>query len=154
VSERVNALADLFEQKSGDFLALVSALPADSWSRPFGNGDDRSTRVVAHHVAAGYEATLGAALALISGAELNLTMEMIHDGNAAHAAQFADVSREATLTLLRDNGASTVKALKSLTDAQLDSMVTFYFFGDAPVSGEALIKGLVFGHIDSHKDGF
>ena len=111
MSERVTGLADQFDQSSSAFLAKVTALSDEEWSTPL-NDDPRPAGVVAHHVADGYEATANALQALLGGVDLGLTWEMIHGGNAAHAAANHGVGREETLALLQSNSAKTLTMLR------------------------------------------
>ncbi len=60
MNERVEALANQFDQASNDFLTMATALSDSQWTLPFSNDDPRPAGVVAHHVASGYEATINA----------------------------------------------------------------------------------------------
>src|SRR4051794_41917341 len=85
MSERVEALANQFDQSSGDFLTLATALSDAQWTEPFANDDPRPAGVVAHHVASGYEATTEALHGLLAGVDLGFTWEVIHGGKGAPA---------------------------------------------------------------------
>ena len=149
MSDRVAAVADRFEQASSDFLARVEGLSDAEWVAAR-NGDPRSAGVVAHHVAVTYEATATILQALLRGRDLGLTIDMVHDGNAAHAEANHRVGKVETVALLRANAAHVSTVLRGLREEQLDQMVSFPLFGADPMPAQAIIDGLVIGHIGMH----
>jgi DinB superfamily len=153
MSERSETLARQFEAANAAFIAAVAGLSAEQWTTPLG-ADPRTAGVVAHHVASSYDATLGALQATIAGAPVHLTWAMIDAGNAEHAAAHGAAGKEETLALLRTNGATTAAALRGLSDADLDQMITFSLLSEQPMPAQALAEGLVVGHIGMHAGAF
>ena len=153
MSERANDLADQFAQASSDFLASVTALPESKWNIAL-SSDPRTAGVIAHHVASGYESTTSALQGLLAGIDLGLTWDVIHGGNAAHALEHHGVGQDETVSLLKANGARTESFIRALSDAQLDQMVDFSLFSEDPIPAQAVIEGLIIGHIRMHSADF
>jgi hypothetical protein len=149
MSERVTAVADRFNQASTDFLAKAEALSDEQWAASR-DGDPRSAGVIAHHVAVSYESTVNILRALLAGKELGVTMDMVHSENAAHAEANEGAGKDETVALLRSNAAHVLTALRGLREEQLDQLVSFPLFGADPMPAQAIIDGLVIGHIGMH----
>lgn len=78
-----------------------------------------------------------------------LTSEMINQGNAKHAEEYANVSKEETVALLRENGAFAANTIRGLSDEQLDRTAMLSLIGK-PMSTEQLIHFLSLGEIERH----
>jgi Mycothiol maleylpyruvate isomerase N-terminal domain len=106
MSERARNLAQQLEQANQSLIATVEGLSDTQW-RAKTPGDGRSVGVVAHHVATSHKSVAGLVGAIAHGhAVPTITMEMVHEGNAAHATQHANCTKAETLALLRQNGAT------------------------------------------------
>src|SRR5262245_66491611 len=104
MSERAGNLAQQLEQANHALIATVEGLSDAQW-RAKTPGDGRSVGVVAHHVAVSHKSVAGLVGAIAHGQPVpKITMEMIHEGNATHAAQHANCTKAETLALLRQNG--------------------------------------------------
>jgi hypothetical protein len=79
-----------------------------------------------------------------------LTMEVFDAANAQHARDFAEVSREETLELLRRDGAAVVSALRALSDEQLDRSAPMAFAGGQSWSAADVIERILIGHPTEH----
>jgi hypothetical protein len=74
-------------------------------------------------------------------------MEMIHQGNATHAAQHAHCTKAETLALLRQNGAAAVAAVRAFGDAELDRTATFPM---GTMSVAQVVERILTGHANDH----
>jgi hypothetical protein len=77
-----------------------------------------------------------------------LSAEFIDANNARHARQFANVGKQETLALLRENRAALARSIRNLDDAQLErTMVTFDGHG---MSVADMVQGAMIGHTQEH----
>jgi hypothetical protein len=151
MSARADALAKRFEEHNDAMIASVQNMSDADWSAPAGPEDPRSRGVVAHHVAMSYQPTFGLLQAIANGQGMPpFTWDMIHAGNAQHAAGAANVTRDETLAALREHGQQVASALRGLSDEQLDATARIPMMGDHDISAEQLGDFLVIGHIGMH----
>jgi uncharacterized damage-inducible protein DinB len=147
MSERARTLAQHLEQANHDLIATIEGLSDAQW-RTKTPGDGRSVGVVAHHVATSHKAVAGLAGAIAHGKPVPpITMEMIHEGNATHAAQHANCTKAETLALLRQNGAAAVAAVRAFSDTELDRTVQFPM-GTMTVA--QVVERVLTGHAQDH----
>jgi uncharacterized damage-inducible protein DinB len=125
MSERARTLAHQLEQANHALIATVEGLSDAQWHTKTPGGG-RSVGVVAHHVAVSHKTVAGLATAIAHGKPVPpITMEIINEGNAAHAAQHANCTKAETLALLRQNGGAAVATVRGFGDAELDRTVAF-----------------------------
>src|SRR5207244_4151298 len=71
--------------------------------------------VVAHHVAGGHEGISGIIKTVAGGKSVpGFTMDMLHDMNAKHAKEFANVSKAETIALHKKNAAAAAAVARGL----------------------------------------
>jgi hypothetical protein len=70
--------------------------------------------------------------------------------NAEQAAANAAMPRDQLLALLRDNGASAVAYVRSLSDDDLDRLTTRPMLGDRPLTAGQVIEMVLIGHAAGH----
>src|SRR5215212_11947043 len=129
MSERAAALADAFESANNQVIAAVEGCTPDQWGRTC-QDEGWSVGVAAHHVAVNHPIIAGLVQLVANGQPLPaITMEMIDAGNAQHAQEYANVSRDETLELLRRDGAAAASMVRGLTDEQLDRTAPMAFAG-------------------------
>jgi hypothetical protein len=105
---------------------------------------------VAHHVAAGHEGILGIIKTVAAGQSVpNFTMDMLHDMNAKHAKEFANVSKAETIALHKKNAAAAAAVVRGLSDADLGKSATV-LTGMPPMSVEQIIHGILLNHVEEH----
>ena len=133
---RAEDLVKRFEQTNQDLIKTVEGCSDAQW-RAQCAGEKWPVGVAAHHVAGGHEQIAGLALAIATGQPLPpITEEMMNQGNADHAKQFANCSKAETLDLLRSGGAKAASIIRGLSDAQLDRTGDFPAAGPDPVSAQ------------------
>ena len=99
-------------------------------------------------MAASHKAVAGLVEAIAHGQPVpTITMDMIHEGNAAHAAQHANCTKAETLALLRQNGAAAVATVRGLGDTELDRTVTFPM---GTLTAAQVVERVLIGHADDH----
>jgi hypothetical protein len=147
MSERAQNLAHQLEQANQALIATIEGLSDAQWKATT-PGDGRSVGVVAHHVASSHKAVAGLVGAIAHGQKVpTITMEMIHEGNAAHAAQFANATKAETLALLRQNGAAAVASVRGLGDTELERTVTFPM---GTMTAAQVVERVLIGHANDH----
>lgn len=150
MGNRAEALAKQFEQANNDVIAAVEGCSDAQW-KAMTKEEGWSVGVAAHHVAVSHSGVFGLAQAIANGQPLPpITRDMINQGNAKHAQEFAGCTKQETLDLLRANGAAAATGLRGLSDEQLDRSATFAPLGDAPVSAQQAIEMVLIGHPQSH----
>jgi hypothetical protein len=147
MSERARTLAQQLEQANHELIKTIEGLSDAQWHAKT-PGDGRSVGVVAHHVATSHKSVAGLASAIAHGQTVpNITMDMIHQGNAAHAAQHANCTKAETLALLRQNGGAAVATVRGFSDAELDRTVNFPM-GTMTVA--QVVERVLTGHAEDH----
>jgi hypothetical protein len=117
---RGEQLAAQLEQANNDVIATIEGLSDEQW-KAVTEEEGWSVGVLAHHIAVSHEGVGNLVQALANGAPVPpITMDVINAGNAQHAQQYANVSKEETLEVLRNGGARAVGMLRSLSDEQFD----------------------------------
>ena len=148
MAQRSQALADRFEQATRQLATTIERCSDAQWKTKT-TGEQWSIGVVAHHVAQSTEAVAGIVKLMATGQPLPpLTMEMIHQGNAEHAKQFANVGKDETLALLRKTSAAAAGTVRGLSDEQLAR--TAKVIGGATMSAEQMVERVLIGHVVEH----
>ena len=149
MAERAETLAAKIEQANSDAIATIEGMSGDQWTASC-EDEGWSVAVTAHHIASGYTPLTGLVQAVANGADLPaLTMDMIDQGNARHAEQFANCSKEETLEMLRSGGSAAAAAVRGLSDEQLDKSAVI-LEGEAEITTEQIIENLLIGSITGH----
>jgi hypothetical protein len=104
--------------------------------------------VTAHHVAVGYAAIAEMLRAATRGEARRPSFEQLHERNARHAEEYAEVGQAETIDLLRRNGAEAVGVVLGFDDAALEIVP-----GDPGGDGRSpavLIERVLIGHVRGH----
>jgi hypothetical protein len=146
---RAEQLAAQFEATTQDAIEAAQSCTDAMWRKPVPN-DGRTVGVVTHHMAAG-DVPIGSLVELMAnGRPLPpVTPEMINQGNATHAQQFANVTQDEAIAALRENGTNAAKMLRGLTDEQLDRSSDFL---GTQWTTERAIQQILIGHIAGHTE--
>lgn len=142
-------LARKFEETNRQFIQAVERCSEDKW-RSTPPGEQRSVGTIAHHVASSHMAIAGIAQSVGAGAPAPpITMEMIDQGNAQHASQNPNPSREETIGLLQRDGGKAAGVIRSMTDDQLAKTLTMPA-ADSPITTAQFIEMVGIGHPAGH----
>jgi hypothetical protein len=149
-TRRAAALADRLEQGARALIAVASGLGDAEWQKRI-PGDGRKIGVLVHHVATMYPLEIQLAQTLAAGNPVTgVTWEMVHQMNAAHAAENDAVTPEAALDLLRDNSAAAAEAIRALTDEELDRAAPISLNADAPLTCQFMLEDHAVRHSYHH----
>jgi hypothetical protein len=148
---RADMLAKQFEEKAGELTDTIDKLSDSDWKKVTA-AEKWSVGVTAHHVAGSHEPIAGMAKAVASGQTLPpFTMEMLHEGNAKHAKEFAGCTKAETLALQKKGVASAAATVRGLADAELDRTGTL--LTDMPaMSVRQIIESVLIDHVREHLD--
>ena len=144
---RTEQLLEQFETASAEFKSALAAVPEGKW-RTATPDDGRPLNVVAHHVASSHGPVANEVRRMADGEPAQLTMDMIHAGNAQHAQQFEGCTRDETLELHERTAREAAAVLRELTDEQLSRQADFLVGRTMTV--EQAIQGVLIGHPREH----
>jgi DinB superfamily len=149
-SRRANALAERLEQGAHALAALARTLTDPQWETRIPK-DGRTFGVVVHHVASMYPIEIQLAQALAAGSAIaGVSWDTVHEINAAHAKENAEVTRQAALDLLERNSADAAAAIRALSDEQLDRAATVSLNADAPLTCQFFLEDHAVRHSYHH----
>lgn len=138
-----------FQQTNDEIISTLEGVSEDKWNSQC-RDEGRSINVVAHHVGSSHKPIAGLAVAIATGQAMPpLTREMIDQGNAAHAQQFADASKQETLDLLRSEAEASSSMIRGLSDDQLAKTASSPLFG-GEMSSEQVLEAVWLGHPHGH----
>ena len=147
MSARAQELARRLDEANAELARAIEGC-SDATSRSACPEEGWAVGVTAHHVAVSHQQVAGLVQMIANGQQLPpFTMDMLNQGNAAHAEQAAGCTREETLKLLRENGPAASRAISGLSDEQLDRTAEMFM---GPMSAQALIEGAMIGHAIGH----
>ena len=145
---KAEALAKQYEAKVQEATGVFDRLSDADWKKT--TSEKWTVGVVAHHVAGGHEGISGIIKTVAGGQSMpNFTMDMLHDMNAKHAKEFANVSKAETIALHKKNGAAAAAVVRGLSDADLGKSATV-LTGMPPMSVEQIIHGILLNHVEEH----
>ena len=94
-----------------------------------------------HHVASMYPLEMVLAKMLAEGKPITgVTPAAIDEINALHAREQDAVTKETALALLRKNSAEAARAIRALSDEELDSAAPVSLNSDAPLTCQFLLE--------------
>jgi hypothetical protein len=145
---KAEALAKQYEAKVQEATGVFDRLSDADWKKT--TSEKWTVGVVAHHVAGGHEGISGIIKTVAGGQSMpNFTMDMLHDMNAKHAKEFANVSKAETIALHKKNAAAAAAVVRGLSDADLGKSATV-LTGMPPMSVEQIIHGILLNHVEEH----
>ena len=148
MAAKAEALAKQFEAKVQEATGVFDRLSDADWKKAA--SEQWTVGVVAHHVAGGHEGISGIIKTEASGKCVpGFTIDMLHDMNAKHAKEFANVSKAETIALHKKNAAAAAVVLRGLSDADLSKSGTV-LTGMPPMSVEQIINGILLNHVEEH----
>lgn len=145
---KAEALAKQYEATVQEANGVFDRLSDADWKKT--TSEKWTVGVVAHHVAGGHEGISGIIKTVAGGQSMpNFTMDMLHDMNAKHAKEFANVSKAETIALHKKNAAAAAAVVRGLSDADLGKSATV-LTGMPPMSVEQIIHGILLNHVEEH----
>jgi len=153
MNTRAEVLASTLEKGADALATFASDLTPAQWETRLPR-DGRKVGVVVHHVASLYPLEIELARKLAAGGALaELTWDAIHEMNAGHAREHDGVTREEAVALLRSNAAEAAKAIRTLTDDELDRVAPNSLYGGAPLTCQFMLEDHAVRHAFHHLEG-
>ena len=113
--------------------------------------DGRKVGVVVHHVASVYPLEIQLAQLVAGGQPIaGVTMDNVHEMNALHAKDEANVTKDVALALLQKNSNAAAAAIRALSDEQLDRAALASLYDDAPVTAQFVLEDHAVRHSYHH----
>jgi hypothetical protein len=147
---RSGQLADRLLKGAHALVEFARPLSEREW-RTAVPGDGRPVGVIVHHVASVYP--LEVRLAQMMAADtpiVGVTWATVHEMNAAHATEFADVTKDVALALLEANSADAADAIRALSDDQLTRAVPVSLYADAELTCQFMVEDHAVRHSYHH----
>ncbi|HZS61793.1 MAG TPA: DinB family protein [Gemmatimonadaceae bacterium] len=150
MSQRSEALAERLVQGAVALASFARSLTDAEWNTPIPR-DGRTVGTIVHHVATMYPLEIELARQIAAGqAVTGVTWDDVHHLNAQHAKEFADVTKDEAITLLARNGAVASRAIRALTDEQLDTAAPISLNADAPLTCQFMLEDHAVRHSYHH----
>jgi hypothetical protein len=150
MSQRANALADRLERGARALAEFAGTLSDPEWQTRVPK-DGRKVGVIVHHVASLYPLEIQLAQLLAGGKPIaGVTWDAVHEMNAGHAKEHDEVTKEAALELLRRNSEDAARAIRALTDAELDNAAAISLNDDAPLTCQFMLEDHAVRHSYHH----
>ena len=145
---RAEQLAKKFDEACREMNTTVEKLSDADWKKTT-SGEKWTVGVVAHHVAVSHAGIAGLVDMVAKGKPLpNMTMDMIHEGNAKHAKEHANTTKAETLALLKENGSKAAGVVRGLSDEELARKAKMPI-GQEMTSAQ-VIEGILINHVNEH----
>ena len=150
MSNRTHELVAAFERANQTIIEALEQC-SEEQLRAVCPGEGWPVVVAAHHVALAYQPIAGMVSNIAKGEPLPpFTPEMLDQANAEHAREFANVSRDETVALLRREAKAAADSVRDLTDEQLGRTAVVTLAGGQTFSAEAMLEGALVGHALDH----
>ena len=149
MSQRSEALAERLVQGAVALAAFARTLTDAEWNTRIPH-DGRTVGVIVHHVATMYPLEVQLAQQIAAGQAVGVTWDDVHHVNAQHAKEFEGVTKDEAITLLARNGAYASRAIRALTDEQLDTAAPIALNADAPLTCQFMLEDHAVRHSYHH----
>jgi hypothetical protein len=147
---RAGLLADRIEQGAAELAAYVKGLSDAQWRLPMSATDRRTVGIVVSHVAFVYPIEVDLARTIATGKAVPTTWKDVAQLNANHASDNADVTKAAALEALAKASREAAAAVRTFTDAELDTAAPFGLSYGAPVTAQFVIEDHALRHAWHH----
>ena len=149
-SRRAQVLADRLELGANALITAAGELTDTEWQTQVPK-DGRKVGVTVHHVATMYPLEIQLAQILADGKSVTgVTMDDVHQINAAHARDHDAVTKEEALDLLRRNSAAAAAAIRALSDEELDRAAAASLYSSAPITCQFMLEDHAVRHSYHH----
>jgi hypothetical protein len=150
VGQRSSSLADRLDAGAQALADFASRLSEAAWTSRVPH-DGRTVAVIVHHVASVYPVEIHLAQVLAGGTPVtDVVWDTIHEMNAGHAKEYAQVSKADAIDLLRRNSANASAAIRAFTDQQLDTASLVSLYDGAPLTCQFMLEDHAVRHSYHH----
>ena len=150
MSSRAKVLADRIARGAENIAAYAEQLTDAQWATPI-VPDGRKAGVMIHHVANMYPLEIQLAQMVARGEPVvDVTWAAVDKINAEHAQANDRVTKEAALELLERNSTEAARAIRALSDEELNRAVTVSLNADAPLTCQFVLEDHAVRHSYHH----
>ncbi|MCB9157033.1 MAG: DinB family protein [Caldilineaceae bacterium] len=154
-TDSVQELITKFESLSQEMQTFVQDCAPAEWGK-ITTGEQWPIGVAARHIAGGHWGLIGLIKLIVDGEPLpELTFDAVHQGNAQHAADYADCTKAEVLELLQTNAAAAISYLQERNEEEMARTAYLNLF-DSEVSASGLFTAFFIdsaqAHLQSMKD--
>jgi Mycothiol maleylpyruvate isomerase N-terminal domain len=143
------ALAKQYEAKVQEATGVLEGLSDADWKKTTA-AEKWTVGVAAHHIAGSHEGIAGIIKTVAAGQSMpNFTLDALHEMNAKHAHEFANVGKAETVALHKKGAAAAAQVVRGLDDADLAKSGTV-LSGMPPMSVEQIVTNILIHHVDEH----
>jgi cystathionine beta-lyase/cystathionine gamma-synthase len=147
---RAETLASTLEAGAEALAKFASGLTPAEWETRVPH-DGRKVGVVVHHVASVYPLEVELAQKLAAGGALtDVTWDAVHQMNANHAKEHDGVAPTEAIALLRSNAAAAARAVRAITNDELDRVAPNSLYGGAPLTCQFMLEDHAVRHSFHH----
>ena len=147
---QANALADRLEQGARNLLSFAGDLTDAEWQTPLPK-DGRKIGVIVHHVASMYPIEIQLAQVLAKGEAITgVTWADVHQINAKHAVDHANITKAEAIDALRRNSSDAAAAIRALSDEQLKQAAPVSMYEEAPLTSQFFLEDHAVRHSYHH----
>jgi hypothetical protein len=147
---RSDLLAERLLKGAQSLIEFARPLSDLEWRTPVPR-DGRPVGVIVHHVASVYPLEVKLAQMMAAGTPIvGVTWATVHEMNAAHATEFADVTKAEALALLDANSAAAAAAIRALSDDHLALAVPVSLYADAELTCQFMLEDHAVRHSYHH----
>lgn len=146
---RSDDLTARLETVNDEFVATIEACTDAQWRLPCVD-EGRTVGVVAHHIAT-VQRDFAKILGILAGGgsfSPKISMEQVHESNATHARDHADVSAEETLAEFRASRAALGQRFRAIGERDLDRVAGV--FGGNELTIAQVMEWVIIGHAAAH----
>ena len=148
---RASVLADRIEGGARLLAGFVNEISDEEWITPVSATDKRTVGTIVHHVGSMYPIEIEAAKAIAGGNPVtDVTWEAVAELNAGHGAEFATVTKNEALEILRRNSNEAAAAVREFSDDELDRAAPFSLSFGAPMTAQFVIEDHALRHAWHH----
>jgi hypothetical protein len=149
-NRRSALLAARLEQGANDLIAFANGLNDAQWMTRV-PGDGRTVGVLVHHVGNMYPIEIQLAQLLAAGKPVaGVAWSDVHGMNAGHAKDFAAVTKEAAIEIVKKNSTAAAAAIRALSDDELDQASPVSLNSDAPLTCQFFLEDHAVRHSFHH----
>ena len=142
-------LAKQYEAKVQEATTGLEKVSDADWKKRT-SGETWTVGVVAHHIATGHEGIAGIIKTVAAGQSIpNFTLDKLHEMNAKHAQDFANVGKAETVALHKKNAAAAAAVVRGLSDQDLARSGTV-LSGMPAMTVEQIVTNILINHVDEH----
>lgn len=150
MNTRSQTLAEQFERANAEAIAAVERCSDAEW-RARSRDEGWPVGFTAWHIGDAHPAVMNLVNAVANGQQPPpITSDTLNGSNAEKLKQHAAASKTEALERLRTNGATVAKAIRALTDEQLDRTAALPLMGGKSLSAQQLIENGLIGHARGH----